>query len=599
VAAGETPTAAPAPPPNDMSFPTPPPQRGLPPGGFQADNPFVFDHADAPTPLPAAPVARPAMPAAVPAVRPASRPGAKRNPAVVLVLILVGAVVFLGTGVALAVYCFSGDEKPRADDGPRPPVVENPGPAKENPNPGKDKKKGDKQPQPSPLPEERPARNPDRRRQVQERVDNTVAVPALPRQERERVDTAIKQGVAYLLKKQNDDGTWTPGRGEDRNLEGFKVGYTALAGLTLLECGVKPDDPAIQKTARFIRSEALRTLGTYDLSLAILFLDRLGQGKVNDRDKSLIQKLALRLVAGQKISGGWSYQGVPLTAVEQTQLLALLQKHKDTLDSSLDLNEVRRSKLVLEGSDPIPEKLKNLAVWKKDTTPPPLDGDRSKLTGESDNSNTQFAVLALWVAKKYDVPLERTLALIVKRFQKGQNEDGSWGYLANKHEVVGFHERLPGGKRVERTVKNPTMTCAGLLGLAVGMGLSNEVNIKGGGKVPRRRAADDPKVKAGLDLLGEFIGEFNKPWQKVSLTDLYFMWSVERVAVIYNLPQIGGRNWYAWGAEMLVGNQTKDGNWQNGHYPDSTPVIDTCFALLFLKKANLAVDLTSKLQLAN
>ena len=39
------------------------------------------------------------------------------------------------------------------------------------------------------------------------------------------------------------------------------------------------------------------------------------------------------------------------------------------------------------------------------------------------------------------------------------------------------------------------------------------------------------------------------------------------------------------------------GHWKDGAYYGNTPVLDTCFALLFLKQANLAKDLTTKLQL--
>src|SRR5262249_6597371 len=160
------------------------------------------------------------------------------------------------------------------------------------------------------------------------------------------------------------------------------------------------------------------------------------------------------------------------------------------------------------GNEEAPEKLKTLAVWRDD-----IDPNVTRGVKESDNSNTQFAILALWAAKRYDLPLQRTLALIAKRFRKGQNPDGGWGYLAS-------------GRETEGGVKHPTMTCAGLLGLAVGMGLSNEAKIKDKDS-PRKPANKDPQVRAGLDLLGHFIGEFNKPWQKVSLIDLYFIWSVE------------------------------------------------------------------------
>jgi hypothetical protein len=490
--------------------------------------------------------------------------------------LLIGALLlFVGTGVGLAIYCFSGDTKPEAGERKAPPVVQgNPPqvpvvPPQGIQDPNKDKKEEPKKRKPPKEEQKDPP--------VVQPKPRPSGPPALGRKEQQKVDQAIDKGVAYLKSVQNEDGTWSHGTGKKSRLEFFKVGYSALAGLTLLECGVKPNDQAIQRTADFIRASEDRIEMTYDLALAILFLDRLDHGKGKRPDKELIQKLALRLVAGQKASGGWTYACTKLTADEQEQLLSLLKKHK--LTSPLKMQGVDQAKLVLPNNEEVSDKLKNLAVWRKDTDASNPNRDAS----ESDNSNTQFAILALWVAKQYDLPLDRTLALIVKRFRKGQNEDGSWGYLADGQEMV-------------KGVKHPTMTCAGLLGLAVGMGLSNEAKLKSDKGQPRLAATKDKQVKAGLDFLAEYIGRFNKPWKKVSLIDLYYIWSIERVAVIYNLPKIGDKNWYAWGAEMLVANQSDKGKWANGQYPDSTPVIDTCFALLFLKKANLARDLTSKLQ---
>ena len=72
----------------------------------------------------------------------------------------------------------------------------------------------------------------------------------------------------------------------------------------------------------------------------------------------------------------------------------------------------------------------------------------------------------------------------------------------------------------------------------------------------------------------------------------YFFWSLERVGVILDQDKIGGHDWYAWGSEILVANQGGDGSW-HGEYP---PAVDTCFALLFLKRSNVARDLTSALK---
>ena len=108
------------------------------------------------------------------------------------------------------------------------------------------------------------------------------------------------KGVKYLKDHQNVNGTWGVGAVQS-------VGYTALPGLTLLECGVSPKDPAVQKAAGFVRKHIPNLTGhheTYELSLAILFLDRLGE----TTDKALIRTMALRLVAGQTAAGGWSYE---------------------------------------------------------------------------------------------------------------------------------------------------------------------------------------------------------------------------------------------------------------------------------------------------
>jgi hypothetical protein len=81
------------------------------------------------------------------------------------------------------------------------------------------------------------------------------------------------------------------------------------------------------------------------------------------------------------------------------------------------------------------------------------------------------------------------------------------------------------------------------------------------------------------------------------MADLYFLWSLERVAVLYGLKTIDGHDWYAWAREVLLAHQQDRGHWQGGLYPGNTPTIDTCFALLTLLQANLAKDLTTKLEL--
>lgn len=63
--------------------------------------------------------------------------------------------------------------------------------------------------------------------------------------------------------------------------------------------------------------------------------------------------------------------------------------------------------------------------------------------------------------------------------------------------------------------------------------------------------------------------------------------------MIFGLETVGGKDWYAWGTEILVANQREDGGWQ-GEF--AACGADTCFALMFLVRANLARDLTAALR---
>ncbi len=70
----------------------------------------------------------------------------------------------------------------------------------------------------------------------------------LPAEEQEAVNRAIEQGVDYLKHSQRKNGTWAKAK------SAHPIGYAALPGLTLLECGVPPTDPLIQRTAGFLRA---------------------------------------------------------------------------------------------------------------------------------------------------------------------------------------------------------------------------------------------------------------------------------------------------------------------------------------------------------
>ncbi|MGH7173323.1 MAG: hypothetical protein ACRELG_23825, partial [Gemmataceae bacterium] len=111
----------------------------------------------------------------------------------------------------------------------------------------------------------------------------------------------------------------------------------------------------------------------------------------------------------------------------------------------------------------------------------------------------------------------------------------------------------------------------------------------------------DAAIDKGLKALSEYLGHpllWGRPdaQRGEDHLTLYAMWSIERVGALYHLRKINGKEWYPWGVDLLLQRQEGDGAWRVGHYFDATAVIDTCFALLFLRRADFAQDLSKKLE---
>ena len=206
-----------------------------------------------------------------------------------------------------------------------------------------------------------------------------------------------------------------------------------------------------------------------------------------------------------------------------------------------------------------------------------------------DNSNTQFAMLALWVARRHGMPVDANLALVERRFRAMQNQLGCWAYVG----LAPLEREL----LVEKIGSTTAMTCAGVLALALTQPTGPNK------KIARRDLAKDPQVRLGLAAVAALIGtpladrrnvpKFLSGNGKIGKDQgCYCLWSLERMAVVYDLKTIGNKDWYVWGAQILLGNQQTDGSWLS--YCGTEP--DTCFALLFLKRANVARDLTDTLK---
>jgi hypothetical protein len=316
----------------------------------------------------------------------------------------------------------------------------------------------------------------------------------------------------------------------------------------------------------------------------------------------MIESLAVRLMAGQTPHGSWSYTCPTPGPDEERRLTTLVRRRADNgPDKGAPKPEPGK-----RTADDLPQEIRGQLEQIQRQRAARRGGD---VISVGDFSNTQFAVLALWVARRHGLPVDDALAQTDKLFRQSVNIDGGWPYVPTVLQgpnipMAGTGQVSPAGMG-----STPAMTCAGLLGIGFAYGAWNENALRtdrkekdpdkpGPAPVKPQDPSKDKVVLNAFRLLGLWVdamahGQAKAP--RVTNANgkfYYFLWSLERVSVAYGVDKIGKTDWYDWGAKILLANQDHNGGWDNGEFRDGP---DTCFALLVLKRANLAKDLTRAL----
>lgn len=173
-----------------------------------------------------------------------------------------------------------------------------------------------------------------------------------------------------------------------------------------------------------------------------------------------------------------------------------------------------------------------------------------------DLSNTQFAILGLRAAANAGAKIPRsTWERALHLLEKAQLEDGGWTYQGKDGPSY------------------PRMTAAGASSWIL-------CRISLDEKLAPATAADSFRIRNATSWLARATDPARMP----ALPDFYLLYSVERLCMIAGIGTLGGRDWYAEGASILIRSQGPDGVWRGSH----GAVADTCMALLFLRKAFVA-----------
>lgn len=341
--------------------------------------------------------------------------------------------------------------------------------------------------------------------------------------DQKQIDETVKKGVDYLMKKKFGRGTKT----------------IELIVLTLIHAGVDLKDPILKNWIDMMINEPLAA--TYNVALKAMVLELIDREKYQEQ----IAECAQALVNYQALNGQWSYD-------------ATYKKGKD--EHPVPTGTPKIIEVITDGTGDI----------KKKVTPPTkgfeVKRNNNQRPNDGDNSNTHYALLGLRAAARCGITIpQETWKNAADFLVKDQLPDGGWSY-SSKRDVM----------------NNPSsygsMTVAGVVSLTIAKCYLKE-DYK-----------NDPTIQKGLDWLAKNITFSTNPgalfFDMPDWWQYYYIYGLERVGAILDTEKIGDCTWYQSGAVYLVKNQQKGGTWNQGADDRfSEMMVDTCFAILFLKRA--------------
>ncbi len=301
-------------------------------------------------------------------------------------------------------------------------------------------------------------------------------------------------------------------------------GMTALAVLALLQAGEPLDDPAVAGGLEAL--ERVPNVETYVVSLRTMAMLKAGE------------------IAGRPLYAG----------------------------------EIRRAVDWLERAQT------RLGTWGY-RMPPQEDRQAEAIAAATDNSNTQFALLALHEAARGGYAIdERIWKRSRDYYVRTQLSDGGWGY---RHEGRSSSMRWPA---------YGSMTSAGLASLLItGARLRQGADCGCGDDAGPKYLDSQPAAQALGWLRKRFTVQKN-PGLPDNRWHFYYFYALERVGIVSGLERIGGHDWFSRGAEYLLGRQLADGGFARAPERGGiAPEYDTAFAILFLTKGHVPV-LVNKLR---
>lgn len=428
--------------------------------------------------------------------------------------------------------------------------------------------------------------------------------------DKDKVEAAIKKGVAFIKSKQNADGSFQGGYGAQ-----YPVGPTAMATLTLIKAG-HGRDPAVQKAFAYLEKTPLTM--TYGTGLLLMALEARYAPTPEQLDKGkspyttvLRKRFRRALKVDKKLSLGafnwlvkarnkpmWGYQGtqggtvpgmpggMPGGAVPMAG--ANHWDHSNTQYALLGLGAGQRLGGKIKPDD-LFEVLDQILAGQAKTGPKV----KSFFVPAADAPFKDMEKLAKDVAKTRAKERKGKRGLTVERvkefyetFESHPMQARGWAYFPVGAQGKMTNNNHPGLQAPGFYNDNNSMTCAGL---AITIIIKSFLERH---PLYRKRYATkvDQSIRDGVAYLAHnwTLNDQGHPF--------YYLYGLERTGVLSGCHKFGEHDWYFEGGTKLLDIQKADGSWgrPNPMMPgmglgNAQPSVlpQTCFAVLFLKRATV------------
>ncbi|HLY10043.1 MAG TPA: zf-HC2 domain-containing protein [Planctomycetota bacterium] len=300
---------------------------------------------------------------------------------------------------------------------------------------------------------------------------------------------------------------------------------------TYVQGGVPESDPEFQAGLKSLLEKKLEK--TYNVALLAIVLEELDRVKYQKR----LAQCAQYLLDNQCANGQWSY-GDPSIFVES---------------------------VTVPPPSPKSKAVRKVAISRK------RDGPAA-----GDNSNTMYALLGLRACHDGGIILPPTsIELAAKWWRDSQTKLSAVKAPAIAPEgwCYGRHDHKPYG----------SMTAGGVGSLAICDYIL--------GRDPKK----DRELACGMEWLAKnFTVAYNPgPYEHANFEEnsqhhvYYYLYALERAAILTGSEQIGGFAWYPRAAQALIDAQRPDGSWKAA--AGGNELNDTCFAVLTLRRSTRAL----------